>query len=81
MTKIDDDQLPDPTNTDQPGEGNRDADRRYRDATKRYVESGAVEAAAKEAARAVDDPREGKDLKEAETIGRSHSRDPGPAKP
>ncbi len=75
MTKVNDDETPDPTGGDEPGEGNHDADRRYRDATKRFVDSGAVEPAAKEARRAVDNPKERKDLEDAEKIGKSHRAD------
>jgi hypothetical protein len=75
MNKFNDDELPDPSSTDEPGEGNREADRRYREATRKYVDSGAVDPAAKEARRAVDDEREGKELKEAEKAGKSHRAD------
>jgi hypothetical protein len=75
MNKFNDDELPDPSNTDEPGEGNRQADRRYRDATRKFVDSGAVEPAAKEARRAVDDERERQELQEAEKIGKSHRAD------
>jgi hypothetical protein len=75
MTKFNDDELPDPLSTDEPGEGNREADRRYRESTRKFVDSGAVEPAAKEARRAVDDEREREALKEAEKIGKSHRAD------
>ena len=75
MSKFNDDELPDPSSTDEPGEGNREADRRYRDATRKFVDSGAVEPAAKEARRAVDDEREREDLKKAEEAGKSHRAD------
>ena len=74
MTKLDDDQLPDPS-ADEPGEGNHDADRRYREATDRFVKSGAVDPAAKEARRAIDDPKQREDLKKAEEVGKSHRAD------
>ena len=47
------------------GEGNRTADRKYREDVRRHVQSGAPEAAAKEAEHALDS-HEGKDLREAE---------------
>ena len=75
MSKFNDDELPDPSSTDEPGEGNREADRRYREATRKFVDSGAVEPAAKEASRAVDDEREREDLKDAEKVGKSHRAD------
>jgi hypothetical protein len=58
---------------DEIGEGNHDADRRYREATERFVKSGAVEPAAQEARRAVEDPTEGEDLKKAEDEARHHA--------
>ena len=58
---------------DEVGEGNHDADRRYREATEKYVKSGAVEPAAKEARRAIDDPRQREELKKAEDEARRHS--------
>jgi hypothetical protein len=73
--KFNDDEMPAPSATDEQGEGNRDADRRYREATERYAKSGAVEPAAKEARRAVDDPEQRDDLKKAEDIGKSHRAD------
>ena len=73
--KLNDDELGEVPDKDEVGEGNRGADRRYRDATKKFVDSGAVEPAAKEARRAVDDPAEREDLKEAEKIGKSHRAD------
>ena len=47
------------------GEGNRTADRKYREDVRRHVQSGAPEAAAKEAEHALDS-EEGKELREAE---------------
>jgi hypothetical protein len=73
--KPDDDKMPASAGADEAGEGNRDADRRYREATERYAKSGAVEPAAKEARRAVDDPKQREDLKKAEDIGKSHRAD------
>jgi hypothetical protein len=47
------------------GEGNRTADRRYREGVRRHVESGESDAAAKEAQRAIEGP-EGDELRQAE---------------
>jgi hypothetical protein len=59
------------------GEGSRSADRHYREATERFVESGRVEEAAEEAKRAVnEDPGP---LEEAERIGRSRMAEEDPA--
>jgi hypothetical protein len=60
---------------DEPGEGNRAADRRYREATERFVKEGNVDEAAAEARRAVDDPDERRDLEQAERAGKSHAAD------
>jgi hypothetical protein len=64
-----------PDENEEPGEGNRQADRRYRDATEKFVAGGGVEPAADKARRAVDDESERRDLQEAERIGRSHSKE------
>jgi hypothetical protein len=61
-----------PTN-DQPkneGEGNRTADRKYREGVRRHVESGASEAAAEEAEHALEGD-EADDLREAEAKGKA----------
>jgi hypothetical protein len=52
------------------GEGNRSADRRYREGVRRHVESGAPEAAAEEAERALES-NEGEELREAEAEGKA----------
>ena len=52
------------------GEGNRTADRKYREGVKRHVESGASERAADEAQRAVESD-EGDELRRAEDEARS----------
>ena len=52
------------------GEGNRSADRRYREGVRRHVESGAPEGAAEEAQRALESA-EGDDLREAEEEGKA----------
>ena len=58
------------------GEGNREADRRYREATKEYISRGDVEEAAREAQRALDE--EADELKAAEKEGRSHIAEEDP---
>ena len=58
------------------GEGNHEADRRYREDTKRFVESGGVDAAAREAKRAVEE--DGDALAAAEKEGRSHVAEEDP---
>ena len=52
------------------GEGNRSADRRYREGVRSHVESGASEPAAEEAERALDS-KEGDELRDAAEEGRA----------
>jgi len=52
------------------GEGNRTADRKYREGVRRHVESGASEPAADEAQRAVESD-EGDELRRAEDKAKS----------
>jgi hypothetical protein len=52
------------------GEGNRTADRKYREDVRRHVESGAVEPAAEEARETLDGP-EAEELHRAEEEGKS----------
>ena len=52
------------------GEGNKTADRQYREGVRRHIESGAVGPAAKEAERAVDSEK-GDELRRAEEAGRA----------
>jgi hypothetical protein len=52
------------------GEGNKTADRHYREGVRRHVESGASEPAAEEAQRAVDSEA-GEELRRAEDTGRA----------
>jgi hypothetical protein len=52
------------------GEGNKTADRHYREGVRRHVESGASEPAAKEAERALDSEA-GEELRQAEDTGRA----------
>ena len=56
------------------GEGNREADRHYRESTTRFARSGNVESAAEEAQAALEGP-EGEELREAERKGRAAGRD------
>jgi len=83
MSRIDDDQPLD-AGTDEGGEdellgeGNRSADRRYREATQRYVADGKVAHAADEARRAVDDEDEREELEAAERAGRSRAKEHDP---
>src|SRR5947207_540637 len=62
---------------DEIGEGNRDADRRYREGTEEYVKSGRPDPAGREAQRAVDDERERRDLEDAERRARQGSSQSG----
>jgi hypothetical protein len=59
------------------GEGNHAAARQYNDAQKRVAESSEVDAAAKDAAKAVDGP-EGSDLRKAEEVGKRHTHGEDP---
>jgi hypothetical protein len=52
------------------GEGNRTADRKYREEVRRHVEAGAVEPAAEEAREALENP-EAEELHRAEEAGKS----------
>ena len=54
------------------GEGNYTAARRHRESVKKFVDSGQVEPAAREAA--PDSPAEAQELKAAEDAGRAHAR-------
>jgi hypothetical protein len=58
------------------GEGNHEADRRYREDTKRFVESGGVPEAAREAKRALHE--DGEELEAAEEKGRSRIAEEDP---
>lgn len=57
------------------GEGNRTADRKYREGVRRHVESGASEAAAEEAKHALEGD-EVDDLREAEAEGKAGRETP-----
>ena len=60
------------------GEGNRTAARIYNKGVQDFIKSGQVDQKAREAANAVDGP-EGRELRQAEDAGKSHSHgeDPG----
>lgn len=60
------------------GEGNRSADRRYRDATRQFIAEGKVAKAAEEARRALDDDDEREELKRAKEAGRSRAKEHDP---
>ena len=54
------------------GEGNYDAARRHRESAEKFVKSGAVEPAAREAApHNIDEAR---DMRDAEEAGKSHAK-------
>ena len=55
------------------GEGNREADKEYRERTRDFIESGDVDDAAKKAKKAVEG-KDGKELKDAEKVGIRHAR-------
>ncbi len=65
------------TKTQNPGEGNREADREYRKDTRDFVESGQVDDRAREAEPASDD--EAAELREAERAGRARAKEVDPA--
>jgi hypothetical protein len=61
------------------GEGNYKATKQYNEATKKFVESGKVEDAARDA-----EPRnqqEAREMKDAEQTGKSHAKDGEAKKP
>jgi len=62
---------------DQIGEGNQQADRRYRDDTEEYVKSGRPDPAGREAQRSMDDESERWDLEDAERRARQASSQSG----
>jgi hypothetical protein len=59
------------------GEGNKSADRRYREGVRQTVRSGQVEKKAKEAEQAIEGP-EGPELRRAEEVGKKHSHGEDP---
>jgi hypothetical protein len=60
------------------GEGNRTATRAYNRKAKQFAETGPVDAQARKAKADLDGP-EGKALREAELVGKSHSHGEDPA--
>ena len=58
------------------GEGDHEADRRYREETERFIASGRVDEAAREAQRAVEE--DGEELEAAEKEGRSRVAEEDP---
>lgn len=65
----------DPKSPDQGGEGDIDADRRYRAGVEKTVSSGQVEELAEEAKQALDGP-EGEALRKAEQKGKDSEHKP-----
>jgi len=63
---------------DNQGEGNRTAAREFNKAQQDFAKSGKVEQAARSAERALD-TKEAKEMKQAEELGRRHSRGEDPA--
>ena len=61
---------PRPDQSKNEGEGNRTADRKYREGAKRHAESGASDRAADEAQDALEGP-EGDELRKAEAEGKA----------
>jgi hypothetical protein len=58
------------------GEGDHEADRRYREQTERFIESGRVDEAAREAKRAVE--QDDGELEAAEEAGRARAAEEDP---
>ena len=56
------------------GEGNREADRKYRNAATDHAQSGRSEQAAREAEKALDDDKEAAELEGAEEEGKSRAQ-------
>jgi hypothetical protein len=59
---------------DNQGEGNREADRKYRQAATDHAQSGRSEQAAREAERALENGDEAAELDEAEEEGKSRAK-------
>jgi hypothetical protein len=57
------------------GEGNREADRQYRDAASKHAQSGKAESEARDAEEALDG-EEGEELSQAEEAGKSRAKGP-----
>ncbi len=56
------------------GEGNRTADRNYRRGVRKHGATHDVEKEARDAANALDDPKQAKEMKRAEEIGKQRAR-------
>jgi hypothetical protein len=55
------------------GEGNKSADREYREGVKKHLSTHDVEREGKDAQKALDDPHEGAKLREAEKTARKRA--------
>ena len=75
QSKPEEPKLKTPDLTANEGEGNRTADRNYRDGIKKHLATHDVEQEARDAAAALDDPEQSADLKKAEDNTRN-----GPAR-
>jgi hypothetical protein len=64
-----------PRGSDMQGEGNRDADRTYREAAERHAKSGKSEAEGREAEAALEG-EEGEELEKAEQVGKARANRP-----
>jgi hypothetical protein len=64
-----------PRKSDLQGEGNRDADRKYREAAERHAKAGKSEAEGREAEEALEGD-EAEELAEAEKAGKARSKTP-----
>jgi hypothetical protein len=64
-----------PRKSDLQGEGNRDADRKYREGAQHHAQSGQVEREAREAEDALEGD-EAEELKQAEKAGKARAQGP-----
>ena len=62
------------------GEGSQTGAREYNQATREFINTGAVEEAAQEAAAALDDDAEAAELRKAEKAGKARSRGEDPVR-
>jgi len=58
------------------GEGNRTADREYREAATKHAQESDTQRQARDAAETLDETKGNQDLKEAEQKGKSHAKGP-----
>lgn len=72
--EIDSDEPDVPSETRNEGEGSRTAARRYQDKLQAFIDEGRVSSAARDAARAVESPTEGPELRAAEEAGKAPAR-------